>query len=282
MNDEKTVTSFDDSEIGVRLTGMDRRYTRPVDIQLEISILLHDQTDLLGFYIQLLFMFQIGVLNHILQEELAPILGMSYPTFLTWRKKLEVCGLITIEGHGKLKFIAFNDVRRIGDIEFPNSPKAIIDYVKKLQKEIVILSPDVLEKEFKQQADQEAKLRIDAIIKEQVQKEKEKAKAKAKREEIRFPAEDYSLVLTAYTKYKGLGLQGTEIIRAKRAIKQMFLAKRSVKQIIDCMKFFHDNKNAEEYIWMRSWTIETIMKKIPEFIAGTLKVRTMDDDFPDA
>ena len=59
----------------------------------------------------------------------------------------------------------------------------------------------------------------------------------------------------------------------------MFLAQRSVKQIVDCMRFFSEHDRDEDYKWMQSWTIETVMKKIPEHIAGKLKARSMDDDY---
>lgn len=275
MNDNDTL------ETGIRLTGVDSRYKRPATVLLEALIILHDNTELLGLYTQLLFFQQIEILNHVVQEELASMLGLSYPTFNKYKTALEQLGLISLEG-GKLKVVYFNDVRQAEEYKWPVDPKEKAKYLKKLKGMVVPVTPELLLQETKQQQETEAKLRVDAIIQEAVKNAKQKEKAKAKREEQRFPNEDYDIVLTAYKKYKGVGLLGPEVVRAKRAIKQMFLAQRSIKQIVDCMKFFHDNQRNEEMRWLQSWTLETVMKKMPEFVAGKLKVRTMDDDYEDA
>lgn len=264
------------------LEVIDDRQSIDVSTQFEVFILLNGRPDLLGIIAFLYFFNQIHYFNFKKQTELAEALGMTEPTLKAKRDELQKIGLLDIQKSGRKTIWKLNGVQRIVDF---NMPKVISErkaYLHKFRKSVITFNDDYLKRRQKEQADQQATLRIDAIVKEKVEKEKEKAKAKQKREEIRFPAEDYSLVLTAYSKYKGVGLVGTEVIRAKRAIKQMFLATRSVKNIVDCMKFFHDNQNNEDMKWLQFWTIETVMKKMPEFVAGKLKARTMDDDYPDA
>lgn len=105
--------------------------------------------------------------------------------------------------------------------------------------------------------------------------------AKNKKDSVeKFPQADYEVVLDAYCKAKRIELAGPEIARIKHAIKQMFLAKRTPEQIVACIHFFKRYQSDERYKWMQHWTMETIMKKIPEFVGGTLKVQEMGDDLP--
>jgi cellobiose-specific phosphotransferase system component IIB len=96
-----------------------------------------------------------------------------------------------------------------------------------------------------------------------------------------FPNEDYNLVLDAFRKYKGVGLVGPEVLYHKRAIKLMFEAKHTPKEIIDFMKWLKENEKNEEQPWVKMWTIWTVQKKIPEFLGGKLKIsKTIEEEFP--
>lgn len=95
-----------------------------------------------------------------------------------------------------------------------------------------------------------------------------------------FPNEKYTQVLDAYQRLKGITLTGPEFNRPKKAIKEMFLAGKTVEQIIGCMEIFARFQNEEGFTWMRSWTMETVCKKMPEFVAGQLKPRELIDDLP--
>lgn len=282
MNDEKTATSFDDSEKDVIYSSIDARKGIDVTTQFEVEMILASNRELMGTYHQLFYYHEIGILNNLKFDELANLLQVSENTLKKDRDELERIGVISMIPSGKKKYIKFNLVSRIPKFDLPTSQLQWIPYLERCKKGLVAYTPQYIQQEKQEESEQAAKIKIDAIVKEKVEKEKEKARAKAKRDEIRFPEEDYKLVINAYTKYKGIGLVGTEVVRAKRAIKQMFLAQRSVKQIVDCMKFFHDNQRDEDMKWLQFWTIETVMKKIPEFAAGKLKSHTMDDDYPDA
>lgn len=279
MNDNDTALQ---DEKDVLWTVTDNRTGLDITTQFEVNLLLANHKELMGFYHQLIYYAQINILNFVKTQEIATLCGVTEKTFKTHREELEKLGIISVVTNNRRKEIKFNNVSRIPKFELPSSQLQWLPYIEKIKSSLVAYTPQYFVEEQKKQNDQQAKIKVDAIIQDTLKKEREKAKAKAKREEQRFPNEDYDIVLTAYKKYKGVGLLGPEVIRAKRAIKQMFLAQRSIKQIVDCMKFFHDNQRNEEMRWLQSWTLETVMKKMPEFVAGKLKVRTMDDDYEDA
>lgn len=239
---------------------------------LELYAILHDRIDLLGFYLAISHLINLGVLPFKKQEQLADILHLSKPTYIKFRNELIERKVLALVHHGnKLWTLKLLQISRIPLIKIPSREDAH-SYLDSLQRKVHPLS----EKEIVQ-------ISMDGIIKEEVKKEivksKEKEIEKKKQEEIRYPEEDYKIVLNGYKKYKGVGLIGPEIARAKKAIKEMFKASRSPKQIVDCMKFFKENQNDDENRWMRYWTLETIGKKIPEFLANSLTpVKKMGDD----
>ena len=58
----------------------------------------------------------------------------------------------------------------------------------------------------------------------------------------------------------------------------MFQADHKPKEIIDFMKWLHDNEKNEETAWVKTWTIWTVQKKIAEFVGGKLAVPTGKED----
>lgn len=89
----------------------------------------------------------------------------------------------------------------------------------------------------------------------------------SKRGKISFKKEDYNLLLKEYEELKGISLQGQEVKPVLQAIKSMFLSGRTTEQILACMQWC-----ASE--WPQKWTIGTVQRKIPEFVAGKF---TKDD-----
>ena len=248
-------------------------------IPFEAGLLILDKPELCSLYFGLLYLDNFGILQTMTKQEISEILGYSLPTFNLYRDALQSVGLITIKPRGHIKEIHFNKVKRIADFQLPRTNRKV--YLENLRSKIIAVTPEYVESlrqiELKKVAKEQLHLLVDEKAKEIVKKKEVKKKSI----EQRFPAEDYTLVISAYKKYKGVGLLGPEINRARGAIKQMFLAQRSIKQIVDCMKFFSEHSHLEEYKWLSSWTLETVMKKLPEFVAGSLKVRTMDDDYED-
>lgn len=84
------------------------------------------------------------------------------------------------------------------------------------------------------------------------------------RSDMSFKSEDYLLVLEAYQRLKGIRLQGEEFMPVRQAVKTMFMSDRTPEQIVACMEWFASLKED----WARNWTINTVGKKLPEFVAG--------------
>lgn len=251
---------------------------RDVDqtVKFEINTFLSDKNNLSGFYHNLFYYLCIKLLNSVSIEEIAKVMKIAVSTFNIYRDTLERFGLITIKQMGKNKIIVFNSVKNLRNFELPE--KGYDNYLEKKRKEIIIISPEYVKQQMDLYNTQQAQLRISGLVKDEVEKvEKQKVEAK-KKEEQKFPNENYEMVLSAFKKYKKVGLLGPEVVRAKHAIKQMFLAQRTPKQIIDCIYFFSEHQRDEDYKWLQSWTLETIMKKMPEFIGGQLKSHRIGDD----
>lgn len=242
-----------------------------VTFRIELLLYLIDKPRLLTMAVGLYTLLHMGY-TFKKQRELAQRLGLGWNTYLEYRDELGNIGVIALTQEGRKQKIQFKKLTSVGPIKLPEKNQDT--FLDKKKSEIrPVTKTDIATQQ---------QLKIEAEIVERAKELVKKKEVKKKKEETRFANEDYELVLNAYRKYKGVGLQGPEIQRAKRAIKQMFLAQRSIKQIVDCMKFFHDNQSNEEMRWVQSWTVETVMKKMPEFVAGKLKARTMDDDYPDA
>ncbi len=249
-----------------------------ISIRFEPALFLLDKTELGGIYLNLLVLSQIDYIAHKKQNELAKRIGLSNDTYYKRRDKLAKLGLIKLEKHGKKRVILIRKFNRLLEFKLPSDLQKYDAY---LDKQIRLIRP-LTENDLKQEEERLEQLRIDGIAEEKASEIVKKKEEIKKKEEQRFPAEDYVSVLNAYSKYKGLGLVGPEVLRAKHAIKQMFLAQRSVKDIVDCLRFFHDHWNKDGYQWMHNWTLETVMKKMPEFVAGKLRLPEIGDDIPDA
>ena len=88
-----------------------------------------------------------------------------------------------------------------------------------------------------------------------------------------FAKEIYLKIHLAYKETKGVEPKGKEWDRIDRAIKCMLESNRVLEEIIACIEWFgwaakQDNKR---YEWTKSWTMETVAKKLPEFLAGKLE-----------
>ncbi len=245
-------------------------------IRFEQALFLLDKTELGGLYLNLLTLIRIGYLKHQKQNEIAKRIGLSNDTYYKRRDELARLGLIKLEKRGKKRIILIRKFNRLSEFKLPSNLQKHDTY---LNEQINLIKP-LTENDVKLEEQQLEQLRINGIAEEkatEIIKRKEEIK---KKEEQRFPADDYRIVLNAYSKYKGVGLIGPEVLRAKHAIKQIFLAQRSTNQIIDCLKFFHDHANNENYRWLHSWTLETVMKKMPEFVSGKLRLPEIGDDIP--
>lgn len=106
-----------------------------------------------------------------------------------------------------------------------------------------------------------------------------------KRKEFKVKPEEYKEITDAYQRYKGIELSGAEFGEVKRAIKTMLYSGRTKENIIAFMRFCADvcqaikegDKDIEKRLgWLQDWTMLTIKRKMPEFLAG--KFKKVDDD----
>jgi len=105
-----------------------------------------------------------------------------------------------------------------------------------------------------------------------------------KRKEIKFEKKNYDDILEVYQKFKGITLQGKEFEPCQQSIKTMFMSGRTKEQIVEFMSWIvsvleeskEDEGIARKYVWLENWTLDTIKKKMPEFLAG--KFQKVDED----
>ncbi len=95
-----------------------------------------------------------------------------------------------------------------------------------------------------------------------------------------YNTNDYVTVITSYMQHKGIELKGNEIKNTFFVVKKIFESERTTQQIIQFMQWLKKHEGYEEYPWINSWTINTVQRKLPEFLANKLKIRTWEDDYP--
>jgi len=106
-----------------------------------------------------------------------------------------------------------------------------------------------------------------------------------KRKDFKVKPDIYKEITDAYQQYKGIKLSGAEFGEVKRAIKTMIYSGRTKENIIDFMKWTSEvcqhlkegNQEYKNFEWLENWTILTIKRKMPEFLAGKLKVAGTED-----
>lgn len=261
-------------------------------IQSEVALALSGNIELLGFYSFLKILKNSNVLENITQKEIAQVMNISFPTFISYRNKLEQLKFIEIEEKPKSwgsEVIVFTRVPRLSekDIERWEKTHGIEHKIKvllELRQKIYPLTKQELEQQkiLEQQKVEEIKQQelIEGLAKQKAHEIVKKKEDKKKQEEKKYPAADYQSVIHAYKKYKGVGVapRSPDELRIRHAAKQMFKSGHKVGEIIQCLQFFKEHEGEEGFNWLNFWTIETVMKKMPEFKAGKLKVHSVFDD----
>ncbi len=251
--------------------------------QFEIILYLLNKTDVSGLYISLLYLKQIGYLQIKDQNDIIKLLNLSRQTYFTKRDKLMKLGLIAIVRQHKRQIITFKGFRRIPHFVLPTDVTAFDSYIIDAANSIRPISSTILKTQKAINVEKAKQLEIEQKTNEKVQAELKRREQKKKEEDVSFDGENYKLVIHAYEQNKGVRLSGAYVLRAKKSIKEMFKAGYKVKQIVDCIKWFAEAEKIEEIKWVQqnSWTIETVMKKMPEFVAGKLTIKKLGDDLPE-
>lgn len=91
----------------------------------------------------------------------------------------------------------------------------------------------------------------------------------------------YIKLLNLYMELKGIKLMGEEKKYALYPIHGMLKSGREPKDILSFMRWLNKYKDDDEYPWIRSWTIKTVQKKLPEFLANKLKIPSWQDELED-
>lgn len=268
----------------VRLIG-DSSIDAPFPIPMEAVLILWAKKDLLAIYINLMFLTRVRCNFVLRQPDLAKVLGFSYIFYLKKRKELADLGLIKVSVQNN----NFTDIEicseRLwglyklyrGVFIFPKDPIVfktlddMLNYIDSTGKNMVA--------KLKEYDKESGKMSVfDNIYNIYNNNTSNNINNNTNNNiKITYPKEDYEMVLNAFKKYKGVGLRGPEITYHMRAIKMMFQAERSPKEIIAFMKWLHDNEKNEDKRWVRSWTIWTVQKKIAEFIGGKLDDSSEED-----
>ena len=200
-------------------------------------------------------------------------MGMSYLTYLKRRKQLEEIGLleVKIQHQNNTKIILKTDllwglIKFIrGSYKKYKTPTSLND-AKKLEEYI-----DTTRKSLFEALAKKGQLKLSHSI------YSINTPKPLKPTTTHYPKYHYTIVLRAFQKYKGVKLYGPEINQHMRAIKTMFKSNRKPKEIVDFMKWLHDHEDHEQTPWVKSWTIWTVQKKLPEFVGGKLKVEKSGD-----
>jgi hypothetical protein len=194
---------------------------------------------------------------------------LSEPTFISKRKQLEAMGLIKIIINSNKMVMDLKFLSRLKFFKLPLDASKQSDYIDNAVKTLVPMDE-------KEDLLKENDNIYNIYNTNNINNKDNNILVKGKT----FPKQDYDIVITAYKKYKGVGLVGPEVAYHLKAIKLMFQADRKVKEIVDFMKWLHDNEKNEETTWVKTWTIWTVQKKLPEFVAGKLNVKTVTDEYP--
>jgi len=192
---------------------------------------------------------------------IAKDLGTSEDTILRHRRQLEEKGLLNVQRRGLTKtnlYILFVPETPQEIQEFSSYAGAVTDPAQSGDQE----PASVRGQEPAPVRDKEDEVEED----ESEKTNKPRSDKPTARKNVSFPKADYTLVTEAYKRIKGITPKNGEWQPIQQSIKTMFLSDRTPAEIIGCMEALE--KSSEE--WTSNWTIDTVRRKLPEFVAGKL------------
>jgi hypothetical protein len=250
-------------------------------VQFEVSLVLLNKPVLLGLYASLKLFASMNLLTFTPQSRMAMYLGFTETTFIKHRRELEELGLITIEKNGHMLLYKFNRLRRLQKLE------STLQKLKsaKTRDQINALLDTTMKSLLMDDENPQLPLLTRSIYINTSPLNTTNSNTSntptgiptAKLPEKRFAKIIYTNLLQEYMKYKGISLKGAEVNIVYKAISTMLRSERTPEQIVAFMKWLKEN---EHETWVKNWTMWTVQKKLPEFLAGKFKERTIQDDLP--
>jgi hypothetical protein len=276
MNKEPKFTRFE----------LDHSIMEPIFNPFELIMILWKKPELISMYISFIILSRLKTGFMLTQPQTAELIGISYKFYLKCRDSLEELNLIKIErdrnstvtiklDNVRLWGLYSNDrgvCRQTSDPIMFKTFEELLDFTENTGKSLVDKLKSIPIKEGQTNLLHNIYNNISSNNINNNNYKISNNKSNNNTNKVTYPKEDYITVLDAFKKYKGVGLMGPEVSYHMRAIKMMFQAERKPKEIIDFMKWLHDNEKNEETPWVKTWTIWTVQKKIAEFSGGKLEV----------
>lgn len=268
----------------IKSVEFDDRYDDLV-VQFELALCLSRKPHLLGFYTALKLFKKMGLTTFLPQKILAQYLGLTETTYIKYRNELISLGLLQVEENGSMKGYILGGVGRLQNLESGlqnleslklKNGKEALNYLEKTANSLLSFPS-------KKKGQMELTRSIysnTTLLNHNTNTNKSNTVTgipTAKQSVKRFDKIIYTNLIQEYMKYKGIELRGAEMNIAYKAINTMLRSDRTPAQIVAFMKWLKEN---EHETWVKNWTMWTVQKKLPEFLAGKFKERTMQDDLP--
>jgi hypothetical protein len=282
VSEQENITFQDQSKVG-----------QPIMLPLEVALLFGSDMTNLGFYVRLLLLSQSGILDNVNQQQLAKLLNITPQWLIPKLKTLISLGLLVQQKKGK---------DCIYKIVNPVLPDETILEVGRLKNTLIINTikenfnyqetAELLDKTSKSSAKRQTQFTQNELSlaniynyntstpkPKNILTSKVKLNTPPKKPDIkRFPKIWYNMVLTAYAKHSGVERVGPELSWAHKATRNMFLAGRKPQEIIKFMEWLAENNDNPEFKWLKFWTMDTVRKRLPDFLAGKLTGEEDQDD----
>lgn len=292
MTDELNISKFEKSPL---------HRIQPLQFPLVPKLLLKGSPDLQYLYLELVDLDQMDVLHGLNLKQVSEFLRRQYKHMLVQIGKLENLGLI-LRRNVKTETGKENRLA----LTIPTFPAKTYKAIEKLQ--VVLLQHDTPEPVLLQHDTLELSKMLDTLsnlLKETVIKPSKNEtsplnniyntntfnsknntvhtetyvppKPKKKAQHIGFAKIQYNQVLNAYNRISGVARKGNEMQTAWRQVRAMFLAGRKPEEIIRCMEWMEEHKDERQFEWLKFWTMGTVQKRLPDFLAGRFTNEEEDD-----
>jgi len=253
------------------------QWLKPIVIPVEVITFFHltKNNPLLLLYTQLVSLHQFGLLKGFKEKELARMLKISPEHFSKRCKELESLKLVAKTKKGVIVTIELTVPQTL---IFSKELRKLLTVKKNIyygieEKELDLLAKNLLNDIQKSTT---KPLSLSSIYSNNYSKlNTVYSDNRGERIIKRFPSADYQKVIDACAKLTKVERKGPELSKLKPPIRNMFLSGRTPEQIIRFMGWLRDHRNDPQFKWLRFWTMSTVERWLPDFLAGRLD---SDDD----